>query len=141
VSGGKCHDVRFLEAAHCRPRSATIRGPEHSIAECPAVSGAVPVRIDGNALDFHFIQTQLAAPIFPSACNDRQTASGGQVKGSSHFLSLITFTSRCVLCIASTEAAVHMQNFPRNEACILRDKEGQCLGRTPGGTRTFDGLL
>src|SRR5580693_10461406 len=117
MSGGKCHNVRFLEAAQCRPRSATICGPEQSIAKCPAVSDAVPVRIDGNALDLHFIQTHLALPIVPSACNDRQGTSGGQVKLSSHFLSLIRFTSRCILCTASTEAAVHMQNLPCDEAC------------------------
>jgi hypothetical protein len=89
----------------------------------------------------HFIPTHLALPIFLSACNDRQGTSGGQVKRSSHFLSLITFTSRCILCTASTEAAVHMQNLPRDEACILRDREGQCVGRIHGGTRKFDGLL
>lgn len=48
---------------------------------------AVPVRIDGNALELHSLQTHLAPPIFPSACNDRQGTSGGQVKRSSHFLS------------------------------------------------------
>src|ERR1700728_3334830 len=55
VSGGKCHYVRFLEAAQCRPRSAPIFASKHPMAECPAIRNAVPIRIDGNALDLKSI--------------------------------------------------------------------------------------
>src|SRR5579859_507722 len=85
VSGGKRHHVRFLEAAQCRPRSASLFASKHPIAECSAISNTVPVRIGGNALDLKFIQAHFAPPILPGACNDRQTTRSGQVKSSSHF--------------------------------------------------------
>src|SRR5580698_3751556 len=85
VSGGKCHHFGFLEAAQCRPRSAPIFASEHPVAECPAVSNAVPVRIDGNALDLKFIQTNFAPPIFLGTCNDRQATRSSKIKSGSHF--------------------------------------------------------
>ena len=84
VSSGKCHYVRFLEAAQCRPRSAAIFASKHPIAECPAISNTVPVRIDGNALDLKFIQAHLALPISPGTCDDRKATRSGQVKSDPH---------------------------------------------------------
>src|ERR1017187_2686254 len=85
LSGGKCHHVGFLESSQCRPRSPPIFASKHPIAERPAISNTVPVRIDRNALDLKSIQAHLDLPVFPVTCNDRQAMRSGQIKSGLHF--------------------------------------------------------